>query len=169
MNLEWESNPTESLLHEKTSVPYGQVRSVNKEGIIGTIRLYACVGVILMNESRVTLTHFPTMDTFGIFVPYDDGVIRSMTSNFDQLMADMFSEFGVISNQSEAMIVGGVKKVSSHIIQKIKKELKKNGLIHIKTKGPHGKNVEWDVEVNHGILNINSRHRSIHSHGETSY
>ncbi|OGK10081.1 hypothetical protein A2767_00465 [Candidatus Roizmanbacteria bacterium RIFCSPHIGHO2_01_FULL_35_10] len=151
---------------ESVLVPYGQVRTINRKDTIEFVGLYVCLAVALMNEARSTGAHVPIIDSFCIFDDYGN---ITKTSNFDELMSNLFLEFGTISDYDQAIIAGGVKGISSDKIIMIKNKLKDKGITKITTKGPHNKNVEWNVEVKAGRFNYNSRlYRPLNSRGEYS-
>lgn len=157
----------EQELFEEVNVPYGEVRSVDKHGSIRTTRLYSCVGLILMDNERVALAHVPIMDEFAILRRNEEGMVVERKT-FSQLMDELFTTSKLNLEDTKAIIVGGVKELSLHRVEEIRKILKDKGVNEANERTLYSKNTELDVSVKNGEVGIISRSGGI-SFGEGTY
>lgn len=149
-------------------VHYGEVASTDLGGRIGTDALESCVAVVLFGEEVLSLAHFPLEDPYPVF-SYNGHEIISENETHRELADLMFSQHGPVSEDTEAMIIGGVEGLSEPLIEKLQGMLGERGIKDSEVKGPHSEDVLWYVRVKHGGVTIVEERSHQHSFGESSY
>ena len=149
----YEFHPQELL-----KVFYGGAESVERSALVGTDALYTCVGVVLLDEDVVSLAHFPVEGRFKII---GNGVqfFGKENRTFGELAELLFSKHGPVTEQTAAVIVGGVEGDSDELIGRLEEELRRRGVNNISRKGPHSQKVEWDLRVRQGEVTFSARRR----------
>ena len=143
----------ETLPKEAVEINFGEAKRVNRNELIKTgDALNECVGVVLMNQDNVAFAHFPLENRFNVI----DSRGKEIKRTFQALSDLLFSKFGTVSQDTEAVIVSGREGKSEGLIRRIRKMLEKKDIQKIKVEGPHSERVAWDVSVDKG--NFQSEH-----------
>ena len=156
-------------LNSVVAVPYGDVDIIPKDKTIQTQGLYACLGVVLMDEKKVVLAHIPTVEPFAVCDYDTPGHIVVNPRTFEQLTDKLLYIFGNKTENTHACLVGGVKDISEETIKKITDTLVKWGLRkeQIELIGPHDKEAEWSLIISQGKLFVQSK-KYMSGWGETT-
>jgi hypothetical protein len=144
--------------HGLVKVFYGGAESVERSSLVGTDALYTCVGVVLLDEDVVSLAHFPVEGRFKII---GNGVqfIGKENRTFGELAELLFSKHGPVTEQTSAVMAGGVEGESGELLRRLEDELRRRGVNNISQRGPHSQKVEWDLRIRKGEVAVSAHRR----------
>ena len=146
---------------ELVKVFYGEAESAERSALVGTDALYSCVAVVLLDDDVVSLAHFPVEERFPIL---GTGVqfFGEEQRTFGELAELLFSKHGPVTEQTSAVMAGGVEGESDELLRRLVDELRRRGVNNISQRGPHSQKVEWDLKVSQGEVAVSAHRRHTH-------